>query len=93
MARNLKALGLALFVVFALSAVAASAASAQVGKLTSDGPVTLFGTQTGEAKNNALIAFGGETTCTKASYTAHKYNVTPHDDIPSGESSITITPN
>lgn len=93
MARNLKALGLALFAVFALGAVAASAASAQVGKLTSDGPVTLFGSQTGGMEKNALVAFGGETTCTKASYTAHKYNVTPHDVIPSGESSITITPN
>ncbi len=92
MARNLKALGLALIAVFALSAVAASAASAQNGKLTSDGPVTLFGTQTGAMNSNALSAFGGETTCNNATYTAHKYNVTPHALIPNGESSITITP-
>jgi hypothetical protein len=93
MSRNLKALGLALIAVFALSAVVASAASAQNGKLTSDGPVTLFGTQTGEAKLNAVSLFGGETTCMKAAYTAHKYNVTPHELIVSGESSMTITPN
>lgn len=93
MARNLKALGLALIAVLALCAVAASAASAQNGKLTADGPVTLFGTQTGEKSKNSVAAFGGETTCEKATYTAHKYNVTPHALIPSGESSITITPN
>jgi hypothetical protein len=50
MARRLNALGIALVVVLALSAMAASVAAAQVGKLTSDGPVTLFGSQTGEAK-------------------------------------------
>lgn len=92
MSRNLKVLGLALVVVFALCAVAASAASAQVGKLTSTGPVTLFGTQTGTKEKNARVAFGGETTCEKASYTAHKLKVTPHELIVSGESSMTITP-
>jgi type 1 fimbria pilin len=46
MIRNLKALGLALFALLALGAVAASTASAQVaeqGELTSDGTVTLTG--------------------------------------------------
>jgi hypothetical protein len=37
MIRNLKALGLALAAVFAMSAVAASTASAQTGKITSNG--------------------------------------------------------
>jgi hypothetical protein len=92
MARNLKALGLALVVVFALCAVAASAASAQVGKLTADGPVTLFGTQTGEPTKNAFTMFGGDVTCEKATYTAHKLKVTPHELIVSGESSMTIKP-
>jgi hypothetical protein len=80
MIRNLKALGLALVAVFALSAVVASAASAQVkpGTLTSTGPVTLIGTQTapvGEedvTKKNFLSAFGGTTTCATAKYTGHK---------------------
>jgi hypothetical protein len=48
---RLKTLGLALVAVFALSAVAASAASAQQGKLTSDGPVTLTITETGVEQN------------------------------------------
>jgi hypothetical protein len=91
MIRNLKAMGLALVAVLALSAVAAS--SAWAGKLTSDGPVTLTGTLTGKENANVFIGFGGETTCSKATYTGHKYNVTPHVFIPSGESSITLTPN
>jgi hypothetical protein len=91
MTRNLKALGLTLAVAFALCAVAASAASAQVGKLTADGPVTLTGALTGEPKKNNFTMFG-ETTCEKATYTAHKLKVTPHELIVSGESSMTITP-
>ncbi len=54
MIRNLKALGLTLAAVFAMSAIAASAASAQQGTLTSDGPVTLYGTETGPAGSNAI---------------------------------------
>jgi hypothetical protein len=92
MIRNLKALGLALVAVFALSAVVASAASAQNGILTSTGPVTLIGTQTGTA--NQLSAFGGTTTCsnTTTKYTGHKYNVTPHTFIPNNSSTFTVTP-
>lgn len=45
MIRNLKVLGLALVAVFAMSALAASAASAaEQGKITSDGPFKLDGT-------------------------------------------------
>jgi hypothetical protein len=90
MTRNLKVLGLALVAVFAMSAMAASSASAQ--KLTSDGPVTLLGTQTGAAGSNKLSAFGGKTECASAKYTGHKVNVTPHEKIPSGASQATITP-
>jgi hypothetical protein len=95
MIRNLKALGLALVAVFALSAVVASAASAQVGTLTSTGPVTLIGTQTPVEKpteKNVLTAFGSTTDCPNAKYTGHKYNVTPHTFIPNDVSTVTITP-
>jgi hypothetical protein len=97
MIRNLKALGLALVAVFAMSAVAASTASAQGahnGMLTADGPMTLKGTQTGELLANSLTAFGQKVTCpgNEAIYTGHKYNITPHEKIPSGETTVTITP-
>jgi hypothetical protein len=92
MTRNLKALGLALVAVFALGAVVASAASAQVGTLTSTGPVTLIGTQTGAASANQLTAFGGTTQCANVKYTGHKYNVTPHTFIPNDVSTFTVTP-
>jgi hypothetical protein len=91
MIRNLKALGLALVAVFAITAVTASAASAQ-GKLTSDGPMTLLGTQTGEPVANALTIFG-KTECPSATYTGHKVASTPHATIPStGATQVTITP-
>ena len=98
MIRNLKVLGLALAAVLALSAVVASAAMAQKtqGELTADGPVTLIGTQTGAATDNALTAFGGETQCPNATYTGHEYNVTPHEPIDAttnaGKTTVTITP-
>jgi hypothetical protein len=92
MIRNLKALGLALVAVFALSAVVASAASAQVGTLTSTGPVTLDGVNTGVASANQLTAFEGTTQCPNVTYTGHKYNVTPHTFIPNDVSTVTITP-
>jgi hypothetical protein len=96
MIRNLKALGLALIAVFALGAVVASAASAQMpGTLTSSGPVTLLGTQTPLEKpteKNFLSALGGTVTCANAIYTGHKYNVTPHIFIPNDVSTVTITP-
>ena len=60
MIRNLKALGLALVAVFAMSAMAASASSASV---TSDGPFTLTGTETGGTETNYLEAFGLKTKC------------------------------
>jgi hypothetical protein len=92
MTHNLKAFGLVLAAILALSAISASAASAQAGKLTSTGPVTLKATQTGEAKENQDEAFGLTVRCPNLIYTGHKVNVTPHEAIPSGASEITITP-
>lgn len=89
MFRNLTALGLALVAVLAFSAVTASAASAANGKLTSTGPVTLDGTEIGF---NKLTAFGAEVECLGSALTGHKYNVTPHELVPSGAETITLTP-
>ncbi|HMJ72196.1 MAG TPA: hypothetical protein VK471_02400 [Solirubrobacterales bacterium] len=91
MIRNLKVLGLALVAVFAMSAVVASAASAQ-GKITSDGPVTLKATETGTEAANSLTAFTHTFACPASTITGHKYNVTPHVLIPSGETTATLTP-
>lgn len=97
MIRNLKALGVALVAVFALSAVVASAASAQ-GKLTSDGPVTLTGTETGVG-TNFLKAFGLKVECPGSTYTGHKILTVKETEegkkhvlIPSGETEVTLTP-
>ncbi|MGC1853647.1 MAG: hypothetical protein WA687_14585 [Solirubrobacterales bacterium] len=94
MIRNLKALGLALVAMLALSAVAASAASAQQGKLTADGPVTLTATETGTPINDNFFRnnTGTKVTCPGSTYTGHKYNVTPHGLIASGETTATVTP-
>lgn len=89
MIRNLKALVLALVVAAALSAVAASAASAQ-GKFTTDGPFTLTASETGVGLN-AFTAFGIPVNC-PVSYTGHAHNVTPHALIPSGATTTTLTP-
>lgn len=91
MIRNIKALGLALVAIFAMSAVVASAASAQQGELTSDGPVKLDITELA-GKENSLSAFGGVTTCTGSVLTGFKYNVTPHELIASGSTTATIIP-
>jgi hypothetical protein len=93
MTRNLKALGLALVAVFAMGAVMASAASAQA-KLTSTGPVTLIGKQTGAAAANQLSAFGATWTCTTVTYTGHKTKstTTPKALIANGDTTATITP-
>jgi hypothetical protein len=88
MIRNLKTLVSVLAMFAALNVVAASSASAQT--LTSTGPVTLVGTQTGEAAKNQFSAFGGTTTCANAKYTGYKYNVTPHTFIPNDVSTFTV---
>ena len=91
MIRNPKALGLALFAVFAMSAVAAQAASAANGILTSDGPVTLTGTETGTSANR-MSFFGVFFECPGSVYTGHKYNVTPHEFITGSSETITLNP-
>ncbi len=107
MTRNLKALGLALVAVFALSAVAASAASAQtVGKLTVDSgtSVTLDGSEDGA---NTLVYPGleGNVECPGSSIVGHKVEThaetttkiamkePTHPLIPANSSDATITPN
>jgi hypothetical protein len=99
MTRNLKTLGLALMAILALCAVVASAASAQtLGKITSDGPVTLTATQgtTGTGAyttgKNFFKSFGSEINCTHTLYKGHKIDQTPHALIPSGATEVTITP-
>jgi hypothetical protein len=92
MIRNLKALGLALVAVFAMSAVAASAASAQTqGHLTSETgePVTLIGTETGGAGANALTAFGTVAECPGSIYTGHALN--SEDPLESSATAGTLT--
>lgn len=91
MVHTLKVVCLSLVVVFALGSAGAAVASAQ-GKLTSDGPVTLKSTETGPEKSNAWTMFGLRTECPGSVMTGHKFNVTPHVLIPSGESTVTITP-
>jgi hypothetical protein len=93
MNHNFKTLGLALLTAFALSAVAAAAASAQQGLLTSDGPVTLRTEETGGAGSNVWTMFGQRTECPGSTPVGHKFNVTPHSFIPSGSTTITLTPN
>jgi hypothetical protein len=94
MTRKLKVLGIALVAVFAIGAVVASAASAQNGIVTSDGPFTLKGVPRvgAEEKANSLTAFGQVTNCPKATYTGHRVEVTPHENVPNNSSSVTITP-
>jgi uncharacterized protein (DUF1499 family) len=91
MTYKLKALGIALAAIFTIGVVVASAASAQQGVLTSDGLVTLTGTETG-VEANRLTAFGLFVECPGSTYTGHKYNVTPHTFISSGATTITISP-
>jgi hypothetical protein len=90
MIRNLKVLGLALVAMLALTAVAASVASAQQGKLTSDGSFTLKGEETG-VEANFLEAFGLKVQCPGSTYTGHKLGSTT-ELITSGSTTGTLTP-
>jgi hypothetical protein len=92
---NIKAFGLALAATFALSAVAASIASAGIttGEVRSDGPVTLTGTETGAGGLNAFTAFGAVNKCPGSTYTGHKVQETPHKPVPNNATEVTITPN
>jgi hypothetical protein len=98
MTRNLKALGLALVAAFAMSAVAASMASAQQGTWTSDGPVTLTVSETG-VNTNYFEAFGLKVQCPGTTWTGHKVLThaettagTKHTLIPNGATEATLTP-
>jgi hypothetical protein len=86
MIRNLKILGVALVAVFATSAMVASAASAQQGKFTSDGPVTLTGTATSPW---TLKLFGLHIECPGTVLTGHKVGSTT-EPIPSGATEATL---
>lgn len=91
MLRKLKVFGAALITVFWATGMFVSVASAQ-GKITSDGPVKLFLTQTGEEGSNRLSAFGSTIECSSVTHTGYKLNVTPHGLIPSGSTAATMTP-
>lgn len=93
MTRNLKVLGLALMAVFAFSAMAASAASAQEqGMLTTEAgnPVTLDATETG-VEANSLTAFGEKVECPGSSYDGHEVGSTTNP-VPNKATTATITP-
>lgn len=62
------------------------------GELISNGPVTLTGTETGELLANSLTTGLGSFTCDGSTYTGHEYSVTPHEPVPSGATTLTITP-
>jgi len=86
MIRNLKALGLALAAVFAMSAMAASASSASVP--TSDGPVTLTGIETG-SETNYVEALGIKIKCPGSTY---KGEAVGGGDLASGTTTATMKP-
>ena len=98
MTRKLKVLGLGLLAACSVSAVMASGAAAQQGMLTSDGPVTLTGQETGVGQNYATM-FGLKAECPGSSATGHKLLTTAetnegklHQMIPSGATTITGAP-
>ena len=92
MIRNLKVIGIMLAALFALSAGAASTASAQQGTITSTGPVVVTGTETGAAGSNAWTMFGLKIECPGSTYSGGLNNTTPHQGLPSGSTTVTISP-
>jgi len=95
MIRNLKVLGLALVAVFALSAMAASMASAQSGIYTSTGPFTLVSEEAGA---NQVLMFGSILSCPGSKLTLHKTLTKQqttegktHERLNSGNTSATLT--
>jgi hypothetical protein len=82
MIRNLKAMGLALVAVFAMSAMAASGAQAEQSYHTSATPTTLSGT----ANSTIILHFpgGGSVECTNASF--------PGTVVGTAVSEIRVTP-
>ena len=89
MIRNLKALGLALVAAFALSAVVASAASAQQGTITIEGgAATGFAT---EKTPNKLKMLGAAIECPGSTATVHKAGSTT-ELVPNGATEVTVRP-
>jgi hypothetical protein len=90
MIRKLKMFGIALTVSCAIGAVASSAAMAQ-GKLTSDGPVFLTGT---EAAGGTVFSYPGlpSTVCNQSHFKAGAVGATPHKGISSGATQFTMVP-
>lgn len=90
MAHLLKTTGIAVSMVLTMSVITASVASAQ-GQLKSDGPVTLDMALSGGPGNDTTM-FGERVECPGATYRGHRYNETPHLLIPSGATTVTLTP-
>lgn len=94
MIRNLKVLGMALVVVFAMSAMTAAAASAQNGMITSDGPFILTGT---EEETGNKFSFPGlpDAECHESHFEGGAINGTnangTHKTIASGTEEITVS--
>jgi hypothetical protein len=83
MIRNLKALGLAVVAVLAMSAVVASAAQAEAGTVTAEKyPVTLTGSQVG---TNELVVGNGARRVSCATANAH-------GTLAAASTSLTLTP-
>lgn len=92
MTRYPRILGLVLTAALGVSVVAASAAPAQQGELTSDGPVTLLGTETAGIPANGWTVFFGKVECPGSTFTGHKHFITPHSLVASGSTEVTFTP-
>lgn len=91
MNQNLKLLGILVLTVIAMSAVAAPSASAQTpGELTSDDPVKLDMTELAGGPGVFFSLFGGILHCPGSVLTGFKYNITPHEPIPSGSTTFTV---
>jgi hypothetical protein len=90
MIRNLKALGLVLVAIFAMSAIVASAAMAGQGELTSDGKVKLTGTD--EVESPATLGALGKTVSCHGHYTVGNVNETPHGFLSPPVTTMTVAP-
>ncbi|HET8863448.1 MAG TPA: hypothetical protein VFM94_09385 [Solirubrobacterales bacterium] len=89
---KLKVLNLILAAFVAMSAIAASTASAQQGVITSDGPVTLIGTAIEGPVKTRFTGFGETLECPGSKMTGHALGETPHKFISSGATTVTLTP-
>lgn len=94
MIRNLTALGLGVMAALALTALTTPVAAAQQGKLTANEPVTLTGGEVPGAGAfvNAQTGPFAKITCAGSIGTGHKYDTTPHELVPPGATTFTMTP-